>query len=496
MAEPYLLAIDQGTTSSRAIVFDVAGKIIHLQQKELTLHYPQKGWVEQDANDIWDDTLSCLTQIADALGNDLSRVVAAGITNQRETTIVWDRETGEPVYHAIVWQDRRTAQHCQALNDAGHEEMITAKTGLLLDAYFSATKIAWILDHVEGARDRAEAGELLFGTVDSFLLWKLTKGAVHATDATNASRSMLFNVVTQEWDEELLALFDIPRSMLPDVYDNVADYGCIDSAYMGAEIPIGGVAGDQQAALIGQGCFDVGMVKSTYGTGCFALMNIGDDFKVSQHRLLTTVAYRFDGKVSYALEGSIFIAGAAIQWLRDGVGLFDDAANSEDLARSVDDNNEVYFVPAFTGLGAPHWKPDAQAMICGLTRESNAAHIVRAALEAQAYQTCDLMGAMEADGGVKPDVIRADGGLVANGFMCQFLADMLNMDIEIPAVVETTAWGAACLAGLSVGVFDSLDDVRDAWHADRHYEPAMHDDERARLYAGWQTAVSMLTRID
>jgi len=488
----FLLAIDQGTTSSRAIVFDASGAIVNLQQKELKLHYPKKGWVEQDANDIWADTLLCLKNIGDALGDDVENIAAAGITNQRETTVIWDRETGEPVYNAIVWQDRRTAKHCASLKSDGHESMITAKTGLLLDAYFSATKIAWILDNVEGARSRAKAGELLFGTIDTFLLWKLTDGTRHLTDATNASRTMLFNIQTQQWDDALLELFNIPRSILPEVRDNVADYGAINEAYIGGAISIGGMAGDQQAALIGQGCFKRGMVKSTYGTGCFALMNIGDRFQQSENRLLTTIAYRFDGKPSYALEGSIFIAGAAIQWLRDGLGLFDHASNSEELALSVEDNNDVYFVPAFTGLGAPYWNPDARAMICGLTRESKAAHIVRAALEAQAYQTRDLMSAMEADSGISPDVIRADGGLVANEFMCQFLADMLETEIEIPQVVESTAWGAACLAGISAGVFKSLNDVSDGWTAERCYVSRVDPSERKRLLAGWKDAIKKL----
>lgn len=492
MSNKYLLAIDQGTTSSRAIVFDAHGALVNVQQKELTLHYPNKGWVEQNANDIWNDTLWCLQQMRDDLGADISKIAALGITNQRETTIVWDRATGEPVYNAIVWQDRRTADVCAALKEQGHEAAITAKTGLLLDPYFSATKIAWILGNVDGVRARAEDGELAFGTVDCWLLWKLTNGAVHATDATNVARTMLFNIVSQEWDEDLLKLFNIPRALLPEVKDNVADYGVINAAHIGAEIPIGGMAGDQQAALIGQGCFEPGMVKSTYGTGCFALMNIGEDFKVSKNQLLTTTAYRLDGKVFYALEGSIFIAGAAIQWLRDGLGLFENAAESEAMARSVPDTNEVYFVPAFTGLGAPYWKPDARAMIAGLSRESNAAHIVRAALEAQGYQTRDLMDAMAADGGVTPDTIRADGGLVANSFMCQFLADMLDCAIEVPAVVETTAWGAACLAGLSVGVFSSLDDISGVWKRDTHYAPQMGAQDRNDLYQGWRDAIAML----
>lgn len=492
MIDPYLLAIDQGTTSSRVIVFDAQGAIIHVQQKDLTLHYPHKGWVEQNAIDIWDDTCACLKEISKGLGADVTNVAAAGIANQRETTIVWDRETGEPIYNAIVWQDRRTAEYCDDLKASGHEDMIVEKTGLLLDPYFSASKIAWILDHVDGARERAEAGALAFGTVDCYLLWKLSNGDVHATDASNASRTMLFNIKTQQWDDELLSLFNIPRCLLPEVKDNIADYGVISSQYLGAEIPIGGVAGDQQAAMIGQGCFKPGMVKSTYGTGCFALMHIGDVFKASEHRLLTTVAYRIGGKVSYALEGSIFVAGAAVQWLRDGLGLFDEAALSEDIANSVSDTNEVYFVPAFTGLGAPYWRPDARAMISGLSRESSAAHIVRAALEAQGYQSRDLMTAMVADSGVRPETLRIDGGLAANGFMCQFLADILNVRIEVPADVETTAWGAACLAGVSAGVFDDLDEVADAWRVDRVYTPQMDEASRDRFYTGWKDAVARL----
>ncbi|MFK7838934.1 MAG: glycerol kinase GlpK [Bdellovibrionales bacterium] len=492
MDEHYLLAIDQGTTSSRAIVFNDAGEVINVQQKELTLYYPQKGWVEQNPNDIWNDVLDCVRRASDVLGDDMCKIAAAGITNQRETTILWDKKTGEPVYNAIVWQDRRTTEMCQRLKDQGYEEMIAQKTGLLLDPYFSATKVAWVLDNVDGVRERAIAGDLAFGTVDSFLLWKFNKGRVHATDATNASRTMLFNIQTQEWDEELLELFKIPRSILPDVYDNVSDYGVIDSEHCGHEIVIGGVAGDQQSALIGQACFDAGMVKSTYGTGCFVLMNIGSEFRVSDHKLLTTVAYRFDGVVSYALEGSIFVAGAAVQWLRDNLRLFDNATESEALALSVEDSNEVYFVPAFAGLGAPYWEPDARAMISGLTRESSAAHIVRAALEAQAYQTQDLMQAMIADSDVEPALIRVDGGLVENKFVCQFLADILDTSIDVPRVTETTAWGAACLAGLYAGVFDGLHDVTDAWETNRKYRPIMDRAKRDYLYEGWTSSVDRL----
>lgn len=486
MSAVNLLAIDQGTTSSRAILFTAQGAVIAVKQKEFTQHYPQKGWVEHDPMDIWNDTL----EVCRAVVKGAENIASIGITNQRETTIIWDRESGKPVYNAIVWQDRRTADLCDALKQEGHEKLIAARTGLLLDPYFSATKIAWILDNVDGVRVRAEKGELAFGTVDTWILWNLTKGKVHATDATNAARTMLYNIAEQKWDDDLLKLFNIPKSLLPEVKDNAADYGTTD--LLGAALPIGGMAGDQQAALIGQACFNKGMVKSTYGTGCFALMNIGETFKPSQNRLLSTTAYRFNGKTTYAVEGSIFVAGAAIQWLRDGLGLFDKASKSEAMARSVPDNNGVYFVPAFTGLGAPYWNPHARAIVSGMTRDTTAAHIVRAALEAQAYQTLDLMAAMEADSGYKSAVMRADGGLVSNEFVCQFLTDMLNVPVEIPAVAETTAWGAACLAGLQAGVFKSLDDISKVWRPARHYTPRMDAAQRDKLYKCWKETVGMI----
>ncbi|HEY8192106.1 MAG TPA: glycerol kinase GlpK [Alphaproteobacteria bacterium] len=492
MAEPTLLAIDQGTTSSRAILFSRAGDILAVRQKELTLHYPQNGWVEQDARDIWNDTLWACRAAMDDRREDADRIAAIGIANQRETTILWDRKTGEPVYNAIVWQDRRTVDHCNRLKKQGHEDKIRSRTGLLLDPYFSGTKIAWILDNVPGVRRRAEAGDIAFGTVDCWLLWKLTGGAAHATDAANASRTMLYNIVEQRWDDELLRLLNIPKAILPAVRDNVAAFGETVPDLLGRAISIGGMAGDQQAALIGQACFAEGMVKSTYGTGCFALMNIGPKFKESQNRLLTTVAYRFDGQPVFAAEGSIFIAGAAVQWLRDGLHLFQKAADSEAMATSVPDNNGVYMVPAFTGLGAPYWRPDARASITGLTRDSAAAHIVRAALEAQAYQTLDLMDAMTGDTGFRPDVIRADGGLVANGFVCQFLADMLNRPVDIPRVTETTALGAAYLAGLQSGVYNGLTDITRAWQCARRYSPGMDSARRENLYAGWKRAIQGL----
>ena len=486
MTEATLLAIDQGTTSSRAILFSTRGDILAAKQKELKLHHPHKGWVEQNPEDIWEDTLWALRGVL----KNAENVAAIGIANQRETTIIWNRASGKPIYPAIVWQDRRTADQCQKLREAAHESMIRSRTGLLLDPYFSATKIDWILSNVEGAREQAEAGELAFGTVDSWLLWKLTNCAVHATDASNAARTMLFNIRTQDWDEELLALFDIPRAILPTVKDNVADFGRTSEDIVGRAIAIGGMAGDQQAALIGQACFEEGMVKSTYGTGCFALMNIGETFRESRHRLLTTTAYRLDGQVHYAIEGSIFVAGAAVQWLRDGLGLFKEAGESEALATSVDDNNGVYFVPAFTGLGAPHWDPNARASITGLTSDSTAAHITRAALEAQAYQTLDLMEAMQADSGHIPDIIRADGGMMNNSFVCQFLADMLGKSVEIPKNTEITAMGAAYLAGLQVGVYNDLGDISKQRQYERRYTPQINSGRRQELYDGWKTAVA------
>ncbi len=486
-ADPVLLAIDQGTTSSRAILFSKAGDILNVKQKELKLTMPEKGWVEQDATDIWKDTLWCTREILQDAEEEM--IAAIGITNQRETTILWDRETGAPVYNAIVWQDRRTADYCTQLKEQGHEEMIREKTGLLCDPYFSATKIKWILDNVAGLRMRAENGEICFGTVDSFLLWHLTNGDSHATDITNASRTMLYNLKTQEWDKELLELFDIPSQILPEVKENCADFGMAHNTVLGHALPICGMAGDQHAALIGQACFETGMVKSTYGTGCFALMNIGPDFKLSENRLLTTVGYKINGQISYALEGSIFVAGALIQWLRDQLGLIETAAESEEKALSVPDSNGVYVVPAFTGLGAPYWEPGAQGVITGLTRESSAAHIIRAALEAQAYQTKDLISAFENDSGLSVDVIRADGGLVANNFVCQFLSDMLNVQLDVPKVTETTALGAAYLAGLQSGVYDSLDNLSSGWAVEQSYRPSMEDQIRVQLYQGWQKAV-------
>jgi len=488
-----LLSIDQGTTSSRAILFSAEGKIIGLRQKELRLITPHNGWVEQNPEDIWNDTLWAAQSLISEYPQDAARIAGIGITNQRETTIVWDRTNGKPLYNAIVWQDRRTAEACRALKEKDLEKTVAQKTGLLLDPYFSATKIAWILDNVSGARAKAERGDLAFGTVDCFLLWRLTGGKVHATDATNASRTMIYNIRDNAWDDELLKTFNIPRSMLPEVRDNVNDFGKTDISILGKNYVIGGMAGDQQAALFGQCCFDEGMVKSTYGTGCFALMNIGKKFKMSENRLLTTIGYRLNGETTYAIEGAIFVAGAAIQWLRDNLKIISCAGESEGMATSVPDTDGVYFVPAFTGLGAPYWRPEIRGAITGLSRGTTSAHIVRATLEAQGFQTRDLMSAFVADSGFDPKVIRGDGGLVANHFMCQFLSDMLAKPVEIPAVAETTAFGAAAMAGLQAGIYGGLDDIAKTWTKARRYEPQMDAKRRDALYTGWKHTVACLT---
>lgn len=485
----HLLAIDQGTTSTRTIVFDANGDIKDMQQKELQLFYPNDGWVEQDANEIWNDTLGCLNGSVETFGD---KIAAIGITNQRETTILWSRKTGEPVYNAIVWQDRRTAEQCAALKEQGLESKITEKTGLLLDPYFSATKIAWILDTVDGARAAAKNGDLAFGTVECFLLWKLTDGRVHNTDITNASRTMLCNIHTGDWDEELLEIFNIPRSILPEIKPNAYDFGVLADGVPGKGLNITGMAGDQQSALIGQACFDAGMMKTTYGTGAFALLNIGAAPKQSKNRLLTTVAYQIGENITYAIEGSVFVAGAAIQWLRDGLGLFENAAQSEELALTVDDAGGVVFVPSLTGLGAPYWQPEARGMISGITRDTTQAHIARAALEAQAYQTLDLLRAMEGDAGQQSSVMRVDGGLVANALMCQHLADMLQMEITVPVIQESTAWGAACLAGLQVGVFKDLDAVAAQWQQSKTYAPNMDAGACEKLYEQWKRSIEMV----
>lgn len=489
MTGPYLLSIDQGTSSSRAILFSSEGRVVGVRQKPLKLYYPQNGWVEQNPDDILNDTLWTLRALAEDYPEEMRAVAGCGITNQRETTILWNRKTGKPVYNAIVWQDRRTAAFCDDLKTRGLEQEISQKTGLLIDPYFSATKIHWILSNIEGVSELARKGDVLFGTVECFLLWNLTGGLVHAMDATNASRTMMFNAKTQEWDSGLLDIFGLSKITLPEVRDNISNFGQIEIDGVGQKITVGGMAGDQQAALIGQGCVHPGMVKSTYGTGCFALMNIGSDFSESKNRLLTTVGYRIAGKVTYALEGSIFNAGTAVQFLRDNFEFFSDSAESDILATSVEGADGVYFVPAFTGLGAPYWDPQARGVITGLQRSTTKAHVTRAALEAQGYQTRDLIDAMKKDSGMEIETIRADGGLVASDFMCRFLADMLGVRVEVPAVAESTAWGAAVLAGVQSGVFSSLEDAGKKWRAARHYEPKMAKDRADSLYKGWTGAV-------
>jgi len=488
---PLLLAIDQGTSSSRAILFDGNAQTVAQHQVPLDVSFPQNGWVEQDAEQIWRDTLKCCQNVlTDPVC--LASTVSIGITNQRETTVVWNKISGQPIHNAIVWQDRRTTDYCQHLQALGHEDNVSERTGLRLDPYFSASKIAWLLAHVEGARQQAEAGELLFGTIDSFLLWRLTDGKVHATDRSNASRTLLLNIHRGEWDDEMLALFDIPRSMLPHVRDNVADFGETAAHILGRSIPIKAMIGDQQAALVGQACFSEGMVKSTYGTGCFMLMNTGDNIVRSNNRLLTTIAYSINGECRYALEGSIFVAGAAIQWLRDGLALFEQTDDSEAMAQQLSSNQGVYFVPALTGLGAPYWRPEVRGAIVGLARDTGSAHIARAALEAQAYQTRDLIAAMASDTGLPLSLMRVDGGLVANQFVCQFLADILQTPIDVPIVTEATAWGAASLAGLGVGLFSDLDEMAQQWQMQHRYSVQMANKEANTLYAGWQQAVQSI----
>jgi glycerol kinase len=484
-----ILAIDQGTTSSRAIVFDRKGRKLGLAQKELPQSYPRPGWVEHSPERIWQDTLAVARGALRKARCGARDLAALGITNQRETTIVWDRRTGKPVHPAIVWQDRRTAEFCRQHHSAERERSIADRTGLLLDPYFSGTKIRWILDHVKGAREKAERGELAFGTVDTWLLWKLTGGRVHATDATNASRTLLFNIRTQRWDEELLQFLGVPASLLPEVRDSAAEFGRTDKALLGAEVPVRGIAGDQQAATVGQACFAPGMSKSTYGTGCFLVLNTGAELKLSRNKLLSTVAYRLEGRTTYAMEGSIFIAGAAVQWLRDAVHLIRRAGDTEDIARSIPDTGGVYLVPAFTGLGAPYWDPEARGAVLGLTRDAGLAHIVRAALESVCYQTRDLLGAM-ADDAVAPTELRVDGGMVVNNWVTQFLADVLQVPVVRPQTVETTALGAAFLAGLQAGVYDSLEQIARLWQVDRRFKPKLAAAKADTLYAGWEQAVA------
>ena len=485
----YILSIDQGTTSSRAIIFNEKSEILSVAQQEFTQFFPEDGWVEHDPEEIWQSTLGVSRECIEKLGVQASEIAAIGITNQRETTIIWDKLTGQPIYNAIVWQDRRTAEFCTELEELGLGQVVTQKTGLLLDAYFSATKVRWLLDNVDGARARAERGELLFGTVDCFLLWRLTNGQSHKTDASNASRTMLFNIHSQEWDKELLTELSVPEAMLPEVEDCAADFGFASAEHLGAEIPIGGIAGDQQAALIGQCCFEPGMTKSTYGTGCFVIMNTGEKPVESSNRLLTTVGYRLNGKVSYGLEGSIFVAGAAVQWLRDGIKLISDASETEAIATSHPSSNGVYLVPAFTGLGAPYWDPGARGGILGLTRDSSIEDIVTATLLSVCYQTRDLLEAMAKDG-VMPTILRVDGGMVANSWVAQGLADQVRIPVDRPEVTETTALGVAYLAGLQVGIYDSLEEISSQWRSERAFQPQMAQNESNLLYQGWQEAVS------
>ena len=486
----HVLAIDQGTTSSRAIVFDGNRKVVAVAQEEFAQHFPDSGWVEHVPGDLWDTTLATCRAAMEKAGVGAGDIAAIGITNQRETTLVWDRETGEPVYNAIVWQDRRTSAFCQALKADGHEAMITARTGLLLDPYFSSTKLAWLLDNVDGVRERAANGKLLFGTVDSYLIWRLTGGRRHVTDATNAARTMLYNIHSGAWDDEICGLLKVPTSMLPEVLDCAAEFGTTEPELLGGEIAICGVAGDQQAATVGQACFGRGMLKSTYGTGCFALLNTGETAVASTNRLLTTIGYQLDGKPTYALEGSIFIAGAVVQWLRDGLGIIRSASETQGLAEQADRSQELYLVPAFVGLGAPYWDAECRGAVFGLTRGSGPAEFARAALESVAFQTRDLWEAMAADmGGAGESVLRVDGGMSASDWTMQFLADMLGAPVDRPEVLETTALGAAWLAGMKAGVYSGQDEFAASWALERRFVPGMDAAERERRYAGWQDAV-------
>ncbi len=487
--QPLILAIDQGTTSSRAIVFDQSGTIIATSQQEFRQIFPADGWVEHHPLEIWETTLTTAREALQTAEQKGGKVSAIGITNQRETTLLWDRQTGQTIGNAIVWQDRRTSDQCQKLKEKSLEKIFTERTGLLLDPYFSGTKLAWILDKNPDFRQPAEQGKLAFGTVDSFLLWRLTGGQVHATDATNASRTLIFNIHTQKWDDELLEILNIPKPLLPEVKDCAADFGMTAPEIFGRPIPICGIAGDQQAASIGQACFQPGMVKSTYGTGCFVMMNTGDKAVRSANRLLTTVAYRLKGETSYALEGSIFSAGSAVQWLRDALGLIETAAQSEELAAGISSTGGVYMVPAFTGLGAPHWDPQARGALLGLTRDSGRAEIVRATLESISYQTADLLHGMESDSGISIERLRVDGGMAANNWLMDFLAGILDLPVDRPIVTETTALGVAYLAGLQTGLYKNLEDIAQSWQLHRSFKPQLADDRRKQLLEGWQQAL-------
>jgi len=485
----YILAFDQGTTSSRAILFNKKGEIHATAQKEFEQLFPKAGWVEHDPSEIWSSQISVAAEVLSRANISANDVAAIGITNQRETTIVWDKKTGKPVYNAIVWQDRRTADICDQLREDGHAEMFQDKTGLILDSYFSGTKVKWILDNVDGTRKKAENGDLLFGTVDSWLIWKLTDGKIHATDVTNASRTLLYNIYNLKWDQEIMQLLDIPESMLPDVRSSSEVYGKTSGDLFASKLPIAGIAGDQQAALFGQVCSQPGMAKNTYGTGCFMLLQTGEKPIKSKNKLLTTIAWQLDGKVSYALEGSVFIAGAVVQWLRDGLGIIRSSDQIEALAKKSDVNDGVYLVPAFSGLGAPHWDPYARGMLIGLTRGTTQSHIARAALESIAYQSTDLLKAMQSDAGITLKEMRVDGGACVNNLLMQFQADILNIPVVRPVVTETTALGAAYLAGLAVGFWSDLDEINQKWQVDKTFEPNMEESQRKELLNNWNNAV-------
>ncbi|MGH1296097.1 glycerol kinase GlpK [Bacillus pretiosus] len=486
----YILSLDQGTTSSRAILFNKKGEIVHSAQKEFTQHFPKPGWVEHNAQEIWGSILAVIATCLSEADVKPEQIAGIGITNQRETAVVWDKTTGKPIYNAIVWQSRQTVEICDELKEKGYSEMVREKTGLLIDAYFSGTKVKWILDNVEGAREKAENGDLLFGTIDTWLVWKLSGGKAHVTDYSNASRTLMFNIHDLQWDDELLDMLTVPKSMLPEVRPSSEIYGeTIDYHFFGQNIPIAGVAGDQQAALFGQACFGEGMAKNTYGTGCFMLMNTGEKAVASEHGLLTTIAWGIDGKVNYALEGSIFVAGSAIQWLRDGMRMFKDASESEVYASRVASTEGVYVVPAFVGLGTPYWDSEVRGAMFGVTRGTTKEHFIRATLESLAYQTKDVLCAMEADSGIELKTLRVDGGAVKNNFLMKFQSDILDVPVERPVINETTALGAAYLAGLAVGYWKNQDEIKEQWHMDKRFEPTMEAETSGELYAGWKKAI-------
>lgn len=488
--DKYILSLDQGTTSSRAIIFNKDGDIVHIAQKEFTQYFPKPGWVEHNANEIWGSILAVIASALTEAGIQPSQIAGIGITNQRETTVVWDRETGKPIYNAIVWQSRQTQDICKELRDSGYEDTFRDKTGLLIDAYFSGTKVKWILDHVDGARERAEKGELLFGTIDTWLIWKLSGGEAHVTDYSNASRTLMYNIYDLKWDKELLEILNVPVAMLPEVRPSSEIYAHTASYhFFGHEVPIAGAAGDQQAALFGQACFEDGMAKNTYGTGCFMLMNTGEKAVKSENGLLTTIAWGINGKVEYALEGSIFVAGSAIQWIRDGMRMIKDAKDSEAYAEKVESTDGVYVVPAFVGLGTPYWDSDVRGAVFGITRGTSKEHFIRATLESLAYQTKDVLSAMEADSGISLKTLRVDGGAVKNNFLMQFQSDMLGVPVERPIINETTALGAAYLAGIAVGFWESQDNISAKWQLDKEFATLMNEEDRSKLYNGWKKAV-------